>query len=99
MKKFNGSTMALAFVLSLVPAPAAFAQEGQPPQSAPAAQTFTGQILKAGDELVFKDPNTNSTYRLDDQEKVKRFEGQTVTIQGTYNARNKTIHVEDIRPA
>jgi len=43
----------------------------------PAAQAFTGTIMKSGDTYVLKTAD-NMTYQLDDQTRAKQFEGKQV---------------------
>jgi uncharacterized protein DUF5818 len=61
----------------------------------PTAQTFTGTIVKDGSKYVLKVAD-NSTYQLDDQEKMKEFEGKQVKISGTLDANLKILHVTRI---
>ena len=41
----------------------------------------------------------SAVYRLDNQDKVRRFAGQRVRITGTVESKSKTIHVVKIDPA
>jgi hypothetical protein len=50
-----------------------------------------------GGDLVLADGNL--VYRLDDQEKPTQFAGLKVKVTGTLDAKSKTIHVIDIKPA
>jgi hypothetical protein len=81
-------------------------QQAQPPaqqpvdaQSQQAARSFEGKITKAGDKLVLQDASTQTSYQLDDQDKVKQFEGQSVKITATMDAPTNTLHVVDISPS
>jgi len=65
-----------------------------PPQP-PAAQTFTGTIVKDGTRYVLK-VSTNSVYQLDDQERAKQYEGKQVKIVGTLNATGNSLHITSI---
>ncbi len=73
----------------------------QPPQSAnpqaqpPAAQTFTGTIVKDGNRCILK-VSRNNVYELDDQEKAKRYEGKQVKIEGTLDAKGTSLHITSI---
>jgi uncharacterized protein YdeI (BOF family) len=62
----------------------------------PAAKAFNGTIVKDGDRLVLKDMDGNMTYQLDDQKKVRKYEGKSVKITGSLDASSNTIHVENI---
>jgi hypothetical protein len=63
------------------------------------AQTFQGRIAKAGNQLVFQDPSTQTAYQLDDQNKVAPYEGKTVKLMATVDPKTNTLHVVDIAPA
>jgi hypothetical protein len=65
----------------------------QPQQ--PAAQTFTGTIVKDGSRYVLK-VSSNTAYQLDDQEKAKQFEGKQVKIGGTLDANGSSLHIVSI---
>lgn len=64
----------------------------------PDVATFGGRIMKSGDKLVLQDGIGESTYELDDQTKVKAFEGTNVKVTGTVDAVNNTIRVAEIKP-
>lgn len=70
---------------------------GNPPtaQQQPAAQKFTGTIVKDGGMYLLK-ISSNSAYELDDQEKAKQYEGKQVIIAGTLDANGKRLHVINI---
>jgi hypothetical protein len=76
-------------------------QEGQQPanpqaqQLQPAAQMFTGTIMKDGTRYVLK-VSSNSTYQLDDQDKAKQYEGKQVIVGGTLDANGKSLHIISI---
>lgn len=83
----------------------ATAQQQQDPASPPTAmsqesesQTFTGKIAKSGSKLVLKDSATKATYALDDQDKAKQFEGQTVKVTGKLDPQSRMIRVATIEP-
>jgi hypothetical protein len=63
-----------------------------------AAQSFQGTISKSGDKLVLKDSATQASYKLDDQDKARQFEGQSVKVTATMDAATNTLHVVDISP-
>lgn len=60
-----------------------------------AVQTFSGIIVKTGTGYVLKTMD-NITYQLDDQDKVKRFEGKQVKVTGIVEANAKMIRVQNI---
>jgi len=63
----------------------------------PAAQTFTGTISKEGDSYVLKVSDSTS-YKLDDQDQAKQYEGQKVRVFGTLQSGSNLIRVEKIEP-
>lgn len=68
----------------------------QPDQAQPdpdADKEFVGTIVKQDDKYVFQDAATGTTYDIDHQEEVKKFEGKKVRVHGTLDASTKTIHV------
>jgi len=75
-------------------------QEKQAPDSqaqssaASGVQTFTGTIVKQGDKYVLQDAAAGTTYDIDHQVEVKKFEGKKVRVHGTLDASNKMIHVQ-----
>lgn len=75
-------------------------QTAQPPDSqaqssdANGVQTFTGTVVKQGDKYVLQDAASGTTYDIDHQDEVKKFEGKKVRVHGTLDASNKMIHVQ-----
>jgi hypothetical protein len=75
-------------------------QTAQPPDSqaqssdANGVQTFTGTVVKQGDKYVLQDATSGTTYDIDHQDEVKKFEGKKVRVRGTLDASNKMIHVQ-----
>jgi hypothetical protein len=67
--------------------------QAQPQQ--PATQTFTGTIVKDGSRYILKVSSRN-VYQLDDQEKVQRYEGKQVKIEGTLDANGNSLHITNI---
>ncbi len=75
-----------------------------PSQQAPASQsqtqsqsdknTFTGTIVKSGDKYVLQEATTGTTYDIDHQDEVQKFEGKKVKVHGTVDASGKTIHLQ-----
>jgi cytoskeletal protein RodZ len=85
------------------PAPSAPAQTAPTPsqptpeaqaQSPAGTQTFTGTIMKAGDKYVLQDAASGTTYDIDHQDEVAKFEGKKVRVHGTVDASGKMIHVQ-----
>ena len=64
------------------------------PSDATGTQTFTGTIVKQGDKYVLQDAASGTTYDIDHQDEVKKFEGKKVRVHGTLDASSKMIHVQ-----
>ncbi len=80
------------------------AQEQQPElqqraQDQEKMKTFTGTISRSGNQLVLEDTKTKIAYQLDDQEKVKQYEGKKVKVTGTLDVASNTIRVRSIEAA
>ena len=85
------------------PIPQPDQQPPNPPaqQPPPAALTLMGTIVKDGTRYVLK-VSSNSAYQLDDQDKVKGYEGKQVRIAGSLDADGKVLHItriEDVQAA
>ncbi len=63
------------------------------------ARSFEGKIAKSGDQLVLQESATQTSYKLDDQDKAKQFEGKNVKVMATVDASTNTLHVVDITPS
>jgi hypothetical protein len=72
-------------------------QAQAPAQAQPAAQSFTGTISKEGDTYVLKVSDTSS-YKLDDQDKAKEYEGKRVSVFGVLDTNSNVIRVQKIEP-
>ena len=57
------------------------------------------QCVKDGSKFVLVIVNPRAVYDLDDQEKVRDYAGEKVTIVGTYDGPSKTIHIVSIMAA
>jgi len=79
-------------------APPAAAQSDQaaPNQDSSKSTTFTGIVMKNGEQYVLRD-STGSVYKLDDSSRAQSFEGKTVKITGRLDANAKMIHVDTIQ--
>jgi hypothetical protein len=72
-----------------------------PPDSStaqPAAQTFTGIVSQQGDTYVLSGAGSKS-YKLDDQDRAKQFDGQKVRVLGILDQGSAIIHVQTISPS
>jgi hypothetical protein len=66
-------------------------------QSSAASTTFTGTILRNGEQFVLRDAEGH-IFRLDDARDAQPYEGKAVTVTGRLDAEAKLIHVERIQP-
>ena len=46
-----------------------------------------------------QDSATQTSYKLDDQDKAKQFDGKNVKVMATVDASTNTLHVVDITPS
>jgi uncharacterized protein YdeI (BOF family) len=69
------------------------APDSQADSQQPQGQIFAGTIKKTGDKYVLQDASGTS-YDVDRQDLVKKYEGQKVRINGTLDPDGKTIHVK-----
>jgi Protein of unknown function (DUF5818) len=63
------------------------------------ARECTLECVKMGAKFVLYNPETKTTYQLDDQKKPEQFAGEKVTVAGTLDPSTNTIHVENITAA
>ena len=70
----------------------------QPDQSQAKSATFTGTLLRNGEQYVLRD-SSGQVYGLDDPERARPFEGKTVKVTGQLDEQAKVIHVENIEAA
>ena len=73
------------------------AEPVQAQQSQAQSATFTGTILRYGEQFVLRD-TVGHIFRLDDPRRAQPYEGKAVKVTGTLNAEAKLIHVERIDP-
>ena len=62
------------------------------------AQSFEGKITRSGNQLVFQDSSSQTSYQLDDQSKVAAYEGKNVKLMGTVDPKTNSMHVIDVTP-
>lgn len=67
-------------------------------QKEPAAQSFTGTVIKVDGKYVLKTAE-KATYQLDDQELAQKFEGKQVQVTGNLISGTNLIKVLDIKAA
>jgi len=74
-------------------------QNPTPSQATPDASkttTFTGTIVKDGEQYILRD-SSGSVYKLDDASRAQSFEGKTVKVTGRLDRDSKIIHVDSIQ--
>jgi hypothetical protein len=59
----------------------------------------TLDCVKGGAQLVLYNPDDKTIYRLDSQDKVKEYAGQTVTVIGSYDRATNILHVDRVETA
>jgi hypothetical protein len=80
-------------------APPSTTQQQQVDTQSPAtSKSFEGKIAKSGDKLILQESSTGTAYQLDDQDKAKQFEGQSVKMTATLDPNTNTLHVVEIAP-
>lgn len=67
----------------------------QPGKDQASSATFTGTIVKDGEQFLLKD-STGTVYKLDDSSRASTFEGKSVKVTGKLDTDAKLIHVEAI---
>jgi len=70
-------------------------QQTQPQPDQAKSKTFTGTILKNGEQYVLRD-SSGQTYKLDSPESAKPYEGKAVKVTGQLDEQAMLIHVESI---
>ena len=68
-------------------------------EGATSAKECSDKCVQGGSKYVLYDKTRKRTYPLDDQDKVKQFSGQQVTVKGTLDRATRTIKVETIEAA
>jgi outer membrane biosynthesis protein TonB len=58
------------------------------------SKEFVGTVVKQGSKYVFQEAATGTTYDIDHQDEVKKFEGKKVRVHGTLDPATKMIHVQ-----
>ena len=91
---------------SATPMPAVQEPQAPPAQTSPdqttpnqdqsKVTTFTGTIVKDGEQYVLRD-SSGGIYKLDDSSRAQAFEGKTVKVTGRLDADSKMIHVDSIQ--
>ena len=97
----QGFTMNSASPMPVIQEPQAPPAQTSPDQTMPnqdqtKAATFTGTIVKDGENYVLRD-SSGGIYKLDDSSRAQAFEGKTVKVTGKLDADSKLIHVDSIQ--
>ena len=70
--------------------------QANPNQDQAKTSSFTGVIVKNGDQYVLRD-SSGGIYKLDDSSRAQTFEGKTVKVTGKLDPDSKMIHVDSIQ--
>lgn len=70
--------------------------QAMPNQDSSKTTTFTGTVVKDGEQYVLRD-SSGSVYKLDDSSRAQAFEGKTVKVTGRLDPNAKMIHVDSIQ--
>jgi ATP-dependent protease HslVU (ClpYQ) peptidase subunit len=62
------------------------------------AKECTIACVKSGGKYALYDPSAKKAYQLDNQKKAADYAGQKVTITGTLDSGNDSIHITGIQP-
>ena len=60
------------------------------------ARSFEGKIARSGGQFVLLDRAAQTSYKLDDQEKARKYAGKSVKIMATMDPVTNLLHVIDI---
>jgi hypothetical protein len=61
------------------------------------AQTLNGKIAVQNGHYVFKNTSNNTTLRVSNPKKVKKYAGDNVQIKGKVNEQAQTVHVSKVK--
>jgi uncharacterized protein YdeI (BOF family) len=97
----SGAATNAATPMPVIQEPQAPPVQAQPDQAATnqdssKSATFTGVVMKNGEQYVLRD-SSGSVYKLDDSSRAQSFEGKTVKITGRLDAEAKIIHIDTIQ--
>jgi uncharacterized protein YdeI (BOF family) len=74
------------------------AGQDQTKQDPAESQTFTGTIVRNGEQFSLRD-SSGEMYKLDDNSKAEAFEGKQVKVTGRLDTDAKVIHIDTIESA
>jgi hypothetical protein len=63
------------------------------------ARSFEGRIAKSGHQFVLLDRAAQTMYKLDDQEKARKYEGKNVKVMAIMDNNTNVLRVIDITPS
>ena len=81
------------------PADQAGSQQQQTDASRQSAETLQGKIARAGDQFVFQEAKSQTTFQIDDQARVALYEGKSVKLTATVDPKTTSLHVVDVAPS
>lgn len=58
---------------------------------------FLGRITRTDGKYILQDAVSQATFLLDDQEKARQLDGQSVKVKGKLGTASKIIHVIQIQ--
>lgn len=70
-------------------------QQQANPQNQQQSSTFSGTVVKNGDQFMLRD-SSGETFRLDDPDRAQSFVGKAVKVTGQLDEQAKLIHVDSI---
>jgi len=89
----------ITFVIAVTPARSLFAATPHWQAVQTQIRTFTGTIIRNGDQFVLNDAKAHTFYQLDDQTTAGKFENKKVTISGTLDVVKDIIRIQSIAEA
>lgn len=72
--------------------------QGQGDDNSAQVTTFTGNIVKSGSNIVLAASDNQTTYQLDDRQKVQNFLGKKVAVTGSLDPSSGTIRIGAVDP-
>lgn len=101
MQAWAATSPSSATPMPVIQEPQTPPSQTQPDQAVPnqdqsKTTTFTGTIVKDGEQYVLRD-SSGGVYKLDDSSRAQAFEGKTVKVTGRLDADSKMIHVDSIQ--
>lgn len=60
---------------------------------------LTGKVTQQNGHYMFLNSDTNQALRVSNPSKVKKYNGETVKVEGTVNPKSHKLHVSKVAPA